>query len=115
MAGKKISIRKKIKIHKKIYTIFLPSISAIAFLALFLFLFLQSGSTVPQHEIYVSSENPKQGDTVVIRVNSKYPAINGSFENKDIIFYKNGKYSDWVTLLGIDADIKPGKYKVLVN
>ena len=70
---------------------------------------------MPQHEIYISSENPKQGDTVLIRVNSKYPAVSGSFENKDIIFYKNGKYSDWVTLLGIDADIKPGKYKVLVN
>lgn len=113
--AKKVKIHKRIKINKKLYTVFFPSISAVIFLALLIFMFWHGGSMVPQHEIYISSENPKQGDTVLIRVNSKYPAVSGSFENKDIIFYKNGKYSDWVTLLGIDAGIKPGKYKISVN
>lgn len=101
--------------HKKLYTVFLPSAGTIAFLAILFFIVWQGGSTTPLHEIYISSLSPEQGDTILIRANTKYPAVTGSFEGKNIVFFKNRQSSDWSALLGIDADITPGQYKVLVD
>jgi len=67
--------RKKTKKH---YTIFLPSILAIAFLVLLGFMFFH-GASVPKHNVYVSSENPKQGDTVLIKISGMYPSAIGFF------------------------------------
>lgn len=65
--------------------------------------------------VYVFPENPKQGDTVFIRVKSEANNITGSFENEKLVFYRKGKLSEWITFLGIDVDQKPGDYKILVN
>ena len=73
------------------------------------------GAAVPKHNVYVSSENPKQGDTVLIKISGMYPSAIGFFNNKTLIFFRNGNYSDWNALLGIDANLEPGKYKISVN
>lgn len=65
-------------------------------------------------QIYVSSETPEQGDTVLVRVNGAYLAASGSFNGKSIAFFRNGN-SDWYAFLGIDADMNPGEYKILVS
>ena len=44
-----------------------------------------------------------------------YPSAIGFFNNKTLIFFRNGNYSDWNALLGIDANLEPGKYKISVN
>lgn len=111
MSEKKTGKNKK---RKKLYTIFFPTISAVLFLALLFFVFWPAGS-VPEHQINISSESPKQGSTILIKVSNKYPAVSGSFNNESITFFKNGKYSDWNALLGVDADLAPGKYKISVN
>lgn len=64
--------------------------------------------------IYVFPENPKQGDTVFIRVKSEAGEITGNFNSQKIYFYKKGG-SSWVSFLGIDADQEPGDYKIFVD
>ena len=105
---------KKNKRIKKHYTILLPSVSAVVFLLLLFFIFWQGGA-VPKHDIYVSSQNPKQGETILIKINGKYSGLSGYFDNEKLNFFRNGEYSDWSALLGIDATHQPGKYKILVS
>jgi len=65
--------------------------------------------------IYVFPENPKQGDTVFIRVKSGSDNITGSFRNEELVFYRKGKLQEWVAFLGIDVDQEPGDYKIYVS
>jgi murein DD-endopeptidase MepM/ murein hydrolase activator NlpD len=87
---------------------------AIIFFVL-LFFFLWPASSVPEHVLIISSETVKQGDTVLLKTSAKYPTVTGVFDNKDIIFFRSNKNSNWLALLGIDADLKPGKYVISVN
>lgn len=108
MASKK---SKKRKLH---HILILPAVLTIAFFALLFFIFWQA-SFVPEHNIYVSSENPKQGDTILIKISGKYPEITGEFGNEKIDFFRNGVHSNWIAFLGIDVKIIPGKYKIIIN
>ena len=83
----------------------------IFWLAFGAFLFFQKASD----SIYVFPENPKQGDTVFIRVKSEADNLTGSFENEELVFYRKGKLPEWIAFLGIDVDQKPGDYKISVN
>jgi murein DD-endopeptidase MepM/ murein hydrolase activator NlpD len=65
--------------------------------------------------IYIFPENPKQGDAVFIRVESKSDNVIGDFNGAKLFFYKKGNSSEWVSFLGIDADQKPGDYKISVD
>jgi murein DD-endopeptidase MepM/ murein hydrolase activator NlpD len=65
--------------------------------------------------IYVSSENPKQGDTVFIKVTSSAHEIVGNFNGQKLFFYKKPISQEWVSFLGIDADENPGSYKILID
>ena len=69
----------------------------------------------PVASIYVSPENPKQGDTVFIRVMSQADNLSGKFDNQNLLFYKKQNSSDWFSFLGIDADQKPGDYIISVD
>jgi len=80
-------------------------------LALGIFLFFHK--TAPS--IYIFPENPKQGDTVFIRVKSDIGNIAGNFNDEKLIFYRKGNSNEWISFLGIDADQKPGDYKISVN
>ena len=64
--------------------------------------------------IYVFPENPKQGDTVFLRVKSAANNITGNFGEEKLFFYKRNS-NEWVSFLGIDADQKPGDYKIILN
>jgi hypothetical protein len=106
--------RKLRKKYRKYYRALFLSASAIVFFGLLFLLFWQMG-TVPEHYVYISSENLKQGETALIKVSGKYPAVSGFFDNKSIVFFRNGKYSDWSAFLGIDAGMEPGEYEIFIN
>ena len=87
-------------------------IGLIAFcLAMLLFLFFYKAPA----SMYVFPENPKQGNTVFIRVKSEAAEITGNFGHEQIVFYKKGKLPEWVAFLGIDADQAPGDCKIFVD
>lgn len=73
---------------------------------------------VKNESIYVFPKNPKQGDTVFIRVKSFSEKVEGSLRGEGseekLTFFKKGD-REWVSFLGIDATQKPGEYKIFVN
>jgi murein DD-endopeptidase MepM/ murein hydrolase activator NlpD len=101
------------KKDRKKFSVFLyVTIGLIIFwLAVGGFLFFQKKPA----SIYVYPENPKQGDTVFIRVKSDSSNVAGNLGNEKLIFYKNRNSSDWISFLGIDADQNPGDYKISVD
>ena len=108
------------KRHSKSFSVFLYLIIALAVILLasgfFLFFYNPSGSNQKvAASIYVSPENPKQGDTVFIRVTSLANNLTGKFNNQNLLFYKKQNSSDWISFLGIDADQKPGDYIISVD
>jgi len=84
---------------------------AIFFMAFWFFLIYNNAPD----SIYVFPENPKQGDTVFIRVKSGSDNITGSFRNEELVFYRRGKLQEWVAFLGIDVDQEAGDYKIYVS
>jgi len=86
-------------------------------LAFGVFLFLPN----EQASVYISSDNPKQGDTVFIRVKTEASEITGNFGVERLVFYKkglpaqSGNLKEWIAFLGIDADHNPGDYKIFVD
>ncbi len=65
--------------------------------------------------IYVFPENPKQGDTIFIRVKSESAEVTGNLGQEQLVFYRKGNSSEWISFLGIDADQAPGDYKISVD
>jgi len=118
-------------IRKKKDLIFLYILAGliVIFLVLGFFLFRQGGIAP---SIYVYPENPKQGDTVFVRIKSDFGAITGNFKKiigpepsfvstenpdsaQDLIFFRKNKSLEWVSIFGIDADQASGNYKIFVN
>jgi murein DD-endopeptidase MepM/ murein hydrolase activator NlpD len=116
---KKMRVQKKKKIiitKKKRFPIFLYvaiGIAVVCFVLVF-FIFLNYKNSAPD-SIYVFPENPKQGDTVFIRVKSDADYVTGNFEKERLVFYRKGNSSEWVSFLGIDADQDPGDFKIFVD
>lgn len=116
MSAKKNKKHKKSK-AKKLYLIlaFFVVIIAAAVFLVFLFVFSNSYTFVPENSIYVSLENPQQGDTVLVKVNAVYPLVLGYFNGESLKFFRQEKYDDWSAYLGIDADMEPGSYTILAD
>ncbi len=114
MARKKKRKAKKAKRHYLVLIGAVTTIAVIAFLIALIFI-SHNYIFVPENEIYVSSVNPQQGDTVLVKASGSYAKVNGVFNNKIITFFRNSNYSDWYAFLGIDANMGPGEYKILVN
>jgi murein DD-endopeptidase MepM/ murein hydrolase activator NlpD len=64
-------------------------------------------------EIYLSSKELEQGDTLVIKVKTKLGMPIGKFKNSKIPFFKIE--DGWMAILGIDAKEKPGKYDLILE
>lgn len=108
--------RKKLKNAergKKLDALIFPSLGAFVFLALMVFIVFQAGLT-PRGQILVSSDSPKQGETILVKISGKYAAVSGSFNGYALVFMKNTAFSDWTAFLGIDANLEPGEYKISV-
>jgi murein DD-endopeptidase MepM/ murein hydrolase activator NlpD len=107
------SVRGKIPVYLYVVWGFIILLST---LAVFMLIHKEPAS------IYVSPENPKQGDTIFIRVKTDAPEVVGRLENpfdtaqggEGLVFYKKGT-GEWISFLGIDADQKPGDYKIFVD
>ena len=102
--------------YKKLPAYFYIAEGLVVFLLMFVvLLFLHQG----QSSIYIFPENPKQGETVFIRVKSSAQNVTGSFTDGKVLFFKKqlnaDKSTEWVSFLGIDADQRPGNYKIIVN
>jgi len=113
----KIQKKKKIIITKKkrfpILLYVAIGIAVVCFVLGFL-IFLNYEKTA-KDSMYVFPENPKQGDTVFIRVKSNADYVTGNFEKERLIFYKKGNSTEWISFLGIDADQEPGDYQIYVD
>lgn len=105
----------KHKKHKKKFSIFLyATLGLIIFwLAVGGFLFFNEAQAPAS--IYVFPENPKQGDTIFIRVKTEASSVSGNFNKEKLVFYKKQNSNDWISLLGIDADQLPGDYQIYVD
>ena len=111
--------------------IFLYVLGGLIVLILFLGFFIpRFGEISPS--IYVYPENPKQGDTIFLRVKGGFENITGDFrkiikselslvssENpelkQNLIFYKKNNSSENISIFGIDADQLPGDYEIYIN
>jgi len=102
------------KRHPKSYIFLIGIIVPIIFLLAAIFLFF-SNSPSSLANIYVSSENPKQGDTVFIKVKTSAKDVAGNFNNEKLNFYKKANSNQWISFLGIDADQNVGNYKISVD
>lgn len=107
--------KKKHKKIKKIFSFFsYVAFGLVVFWLVFgIFLFFSKPKIPPS--VYVYPENPKQGDTVFIKVSTQANNVVGSFEDEKLVFYKKLNSQDWISFLGVDADQKPGDYKISVN
>jgi len=100
------------KVKKKI-PVYFYVIGALAIILLAMAFFSFLNKSTPS--IYVFPENPKQGDTVFIRVKTQAGEIAGNFGQEKLVFYRKGNSNEWISFLGIDADQKPGDYKISVD
>jgi murein DD-endopeptidase MepM/ murein hydrolase activator NlpD len=97
------------KFNKVIVGLWVLAAVLIIFLAAIVFLaFFQKS----EPSIYVYPENPKQGDTVFVRVKSNASQITGNLGQERLVFYKKLNSNVWISFLGIDADQNPGNYTV---
>jgi murein DD-endopeptidase MepM/ murein hydrolase activator NlpD len=115
---KSLTQRKKTE-EKNFVSLFAVVVLIIFLLALAIYFLSYNGPA----SIYVFPENPKQGDSVFIRVKSKSNIVTGSFKEfsdatqkgQELVFYRKGKSTEWIALLGIDATQDPGNYKIYVD
>ncbi len=109
-----MSKKKRYKINKKIFSIVLFSVLGLIVFWAAMGFFLFSNNKQPS-SMSVFPANPKQGDTVFIRVESNSNNVTGSFGDEKLVFFRRGNSPEWMAFLGIDADQKPGDYNILVN
>lgn len=104
--GKRTKKRKKIHFWAASLIIFCLGFLLYAFLR-------ENFSSVPS--IYVFPENPKQGDTVSVKVKGRADKISGNFNGENIDFLRLGEFSGAVAFLGIDVKMEPAEYKIFLN
>jgi murein DD-endopeptidase MepM/ murein hydrolase activator NlpD len=66
-----------------------------------------------EKEIYLSSKELEQGDTLIIKVKTKLGMPTGNFKGSKIPFFKIE--DGWMAILGIDAKERPGKYDLILD
>jgi murein DD-endopeptidase MepM/ murein hydrolase activator NlpD len=66
-----------------------------------------------EKEIYLSSKELEQGDTLIIEVKTKLGMPIGKFKGSKIPFFKIE--DGWMAIWGIDAKEKPGKYDLILD
>jgi len=107
--------KKKHSKAKKKSSLFLYGVAGLIIVWLVIGFFIFLGKPSLQAAIFVSSENPKQGDTVFVKITSKANNVVGSFGQQKLFFYKKPNTFEWVSFLGIDADQPTGDYKINVD
>jgi murein DD-endopeptidase MepM/ murein hydrolase activator NlpD len=105
-------VHKKHKKNKIVIPFYFYVTGGMAIFLLVIGFFVFSQKATPG--IYVSPENPKQGDTVFVKVTSDANQITGNLGQERLVFYKKNS-NEWVSFLGIDADEIPGDYTVFVD
>lgn len=96
-------------VHKKSFLIWV--FGGVAVLLLLSFFILLGNAPA---SIYVYPENPRQGDTVFVRVKAEEDKVSGKFDQEELLFSKKAN-SEWLALAGIDLAKEPGEYEIVIN
>jgi len=66
-------------------------------------------------DVFVSSDNLSQADTLLVAVKNETKEITGSLGSVKLRFFRNDNDKDWVAITGMTIDKKPGRYKLSIN
>ena len=66
-------------------------------------------------EVFISSDNLLQADTLLVVVKGKANQVTGSLGEEKLHFYSNENNKDWVAIVGIPFNKNPGSQKLTVN
>ena len=66
--------------------------------------------------VYISSDLPEQGDTLLIKINDELLTnkVSGEFGSVKIDFLKSTE-GEWIGILGVSVKEDPGKYNLVIN
>ncbi len=99
----------------KFYKIFL----ALLFFTITGFIFFphtaKSDNQLPIINVYVSSDNLMQADTLLVVVKNETSKITGKLGTVKMHFLRNEDNKDWVSVVGMPVNKKPGNYKLLIS
>jgi len=109
--------RKETKKRGKNFLFFSISIAFLIILCLGLLVFsFWRKNLSPEPNLYIYPDNPKQGETVLVKVKGRlFDNISGVFNGETIDFFHPEESSDSVAFLGIDVKMEPGNYKIILN
>ncbi len=65
---------------------------------------------LPALGVYVSSDKLVQADTLLVAVKNRQDAVTGNLGSVTLHFFRSENNKDWVALVGIPVDKKPGNY-----
>lgn len=109
-------IKKVLKGLKKIFSFPFLLTALVILCSLFLFLFFWQKNISSDPQIYIFQESPAQGDTVLIKVKTRFKEkISGVFNEEEINFFRPNILSDQFGFLAVDGRMEPGQHKVLLN
>lgn len=95
--------------RQKILILFAAGILLIPFLE------VKADNSVLSPNVFVSSDSLSQGGTLLVRVKNESNQATGSLGTVKLRFFRNENGQDWVALIGIPIDKKPGSYKLAVS
>ncbi|MBI1866423.1 MAG: peptidoglycan DD-metalloendopeptidase family protein [Candidatus Staskawiczbacteria bacterium] len=91
----------------------------VAILAIVIFLYYGAKnynvSLSPKPEIYVSSYNLMQADTLLVTVKNETNKITGKFGDINLRFFNGENDNGWIAITGIPINKNPGDYKLSIN
>ncbi len=74
-----------------------------------------NASILAQPDISLSSYNLFQADTLLVVVKNESGQISGNLGTVKMRFFRSENNKDWVSIVGIPINKKPGIYKVIIN
>ena len=72
-------------------------------------------NALPPADIFISSAALMQADTLLVRVKNEPGAVTGNLGNVPLRFFRSEDQKDWLALVGMPVNKKPGNYKLKVK
>ncbi len=80
-----------------------------------IFFLSQKNSLLFPPKVLISSANLSQADTFLVVVKNQPNEVTGTFNSKKIYFLKDKNTGDWVSIVGIVVNQKPGDYPLTIS
>src|SRR5258706_13388795 len=71
--------------------------------------------SLAQPDVYVLSYNLFQANTLLVVVKNESSEITGNLGAVKMRFFRSEDNKDWVSIVGIPINKKPGTYKLVIN